>query len=111
MSKTELARKRGWSVIYWLSVAVFLVLVANFYRPGYGFTGLIEFGDHFDGRGIAGLHCYVEEKSNGYDGQFYAKLALDPLLLHPAVDAHEVDDLYYRRRRIFLSWTAWTLGL
>ena len=98
-------------MIYGLSVAVFLLCVASFYRPGYGFTGLIEFGDHFPVGSIAGLHCFVEPKSIGYDGQFYAKLALDPLILHPSRDAHEVDDLYYRSRRIFSCWTAWALGL
>ncbi len=109
MSKTELSRRRRWLVIYCLSAAAFLALVGNFYRPRYGFTTLIEFGDQFNGRSIAALDCFMEQKSAGYDGQFYAKLALDPLILHPADD--KVDNLYYRGRRIFLSWTAWALGL
>ncbi|HWB61397.1 MAG TPA: hypothetical protein VG733_18085, partial [Chthoniobacteraceae bacterium] len=103
--------KRIWGVIYFLCVAGFLVLVANFYRPGYGFTGLIEFGDQFDTTNIAGLHCLVEPGSAGYDGQFYAKLSLDPLLVNPAKASTGIDAPYYRARRIFLSWSAWALGL
>lgn len=107
----ELLRKRCWLAIYWLSVAGFLLCVANAFKPGYGFTGLIQFGDRFGARGIAGLHCYIEPKSAGYDGQFYAKLALDPLVQHPADDEQVIDNLYYRSKRIFSSWTAWALGL
>ena len=111
MTKMESLRKRCWQIVYLLSVAAFLTGVAGFYKRGYGFTSLIEFGDQFGTRGIAGLHCFVEPHSSGYDGQFYAKLSLDPLLLHPGNDERVVDDLYYRSRRISLSWSAWILGL
>lgn len=48
--------------------------------------------------------------SASYDGQFYAQLALDPLLRDPAID-RALDQPPYRARRILFSWTAWALGL
>jgi hypothetical protein len=50
------------------------------------------------------------ENSSGYDGQFYAQLAVDPLLLDPAID-DALDVPTYRARRILFSWTAFLLGL
>ena len=44
-----------------------------------------------------------------YDGQFYAQLALDPLLRNPAID-RALDQPPYRARRILFSWTAWLAG-
>ena len=111
MSNPAKRQKQCWLGVYLASVVVFLLLVVNFYLPGYGFTALEEFGDFFDTKSIAGLHCFVEPKSHGYDGQFYARLALDPVLAHPAADEQGVDDLYYRGRRILMSWAAWALGL
>lgn len=45
-----------------------------------------------------------------YDGQFYAQLALVPLLRDPTID-RAMDKPAYRARRILFSWTAWLLGL
>lgn len=85
---------------------------ARYYEPTYGFTSLIQFSStpeeelapvrdvphpRFTGRG-------------GYDGQYYAQLAVDPLLRDPAID-RALDDPPYRARRILFSWTAWAGGL
>lgn len=53
---------------------------------------------------------HVERGSGGYDGQFYAELAVDPLLRDPAVD-RALDAAPFRARRILFSWTAYGLGL
>jgi hypothetical protein len=45
-----------------------------------------------------------------YDGQFYAQLALDPLLRDPGTD-RAMDLAPYRARRILFSWTAYGLAL
>jgi hypothetical protein len=87
-----------------------LAVFASWYQPGYGFSGLISFGDQYGEKLPAELGCYVEPASPGYDGQFYAKLALNPLLEKP-VAGGEFDNFGYRARRIALSWTAWLLGM
>jgi len=45
----------------------------------------------------------------GFDGQFYAELALDPLLRDPQLKI-ALDAPAYRSRRILTSWLAWLGG-
>jgi hypothetical protein len=47
---------------------------------------------------------------SGYDGQFYAQMATDPLLRNPAID-QAMDDAALRARRVLFSWTAYVAGL
>ena len=49
-------------------------------------------------------------QSPGYDGQFYAQLAVEPLLRNRRLDK-ALDTPPYRARRILFSWTAYVLGL
>jgi len=53
---------------------------------------------------------YVHDQSSGYDGQFYAQLAVEPLLRDRRLDA-AIDSPPYRARRILFSWTAYAAGL
>jgi hypothetical protein len=53
---------------------------------------------------------HYDYKDISYDGQFYAQLALEPLLRDPAID-RAMDKAPYRARRILFSWTAYALGL
>jgi hypothetical protein len=94
-----------------LLVALFLASVARFYHPDFGFTGLIGFGLQHEYelpavQAVPHRH-YV---TGGYDGQFYAQLAVEPLLKDPAID-RALDSPPYRARRILFSWTAYALGL
>ena len=77
-----------------------------------GFTSLIRFGDQWQTRRLPAtrpLPLDTVPHSAGYDGQFYAQLALDPLLrdthLTDAIDAPA-----YRARRILTPATASILG-
>ncbi|MEY2878862.1 MAG: hypothetical protein RLZZ15_1242 [Verrucomicrobiota bacterium] len=97
-------------------VAGFLWAVAQFYAPATGFTSFLSIGDALDARQIAALRAtphHVYENSVGYDGAYYAQIALDPALASPeftrAVDP-AVDNLAYRARRSLFSWVAWALG-
>jgi hypothetical protein len=101
---------RLWGIIYCLAALLLLWSVGRSFQPGHGFTSLITFGDYFDRGNLSGLGCRVLPNSFGYDGQFYAKLALNPLLLHP-IPRNEIDNPTYRARRILLSWTAWLIGM
>jgi hypothetical protein len=93
-------------------VLLFLCLVAGQYDAATGFTRLIGFGDRFAATAlpdVAREHPFVYAHSSGYDGQFYAQLALRPLLAGDDLAA-ALDSPAYRARRIGLPWLAWTLG-
>jgi hypothetical protein len=98
---------------YALTVAVFLGMCAQFYLPGKGFTYLIMFGDKDNAQFIPQLRAvnhYELENSRGYDGAYYAEIAMQPNLGDPAL-RHGVDNLAYRARRILFCWTASGLAL
>jgi hypothetical protein len=93
-------------------VGVFLVAVARFYHPRVGFSELIGLpeGEQSELPVLRTIpHADVPEFA-AYDGQFYAQLALEPLLRDPAID-RAMDLAPYRTRRILFSWTAYLLGL
>jgi hypothetical protein len=83
------------------------------YSPEYGITKFIVVGREFDGRGLAVFRStpkYLGPGDRwGFDGQFYAELALDPLLRDPQLKV-ALDDPPYRSRRILTSWLAWLGG-
>ena len=100
-------------VAYLVFLALFVTSLARLYEPKTGLTVLIRFGEAFEDRVLPSVRAvprYVEENSAGYDGQFYAQLAVDPLLRDPAL-GDALDAPAYRARRIFFSWTAFLLGL
>jgi hypothetical protein len=99
--------------LYVATVVVFLVSVSAFYQRNTGFTTLICFGDQFEPRelpAIADVPHVIHYKSPGYDGQFYAQLAVEPLLRDRNID-RALDTPPYRARRILFAWTAYVLGL
>lgn len=89
--------------------AWFVSSVAGFYHRGTGFTSLIGFAEH-DYEVPAMAQAPHDDAAAGYDGQFYAQLALVPLLKDPAID-RALDNPPYRARRILFSWTAYVGGL
>ncbi len=52
----------------------------------------------------------VTDSPGGYDGQFYAQLALDPALRQPEL-RQAIDDPHFRGQRILMPVLAWCLGL
>ena len=94
-------------------VAFFIISVGSFHRRNTGFTVLIRFGDQFNDRALPAVRDaphYVHFNSEGYDGQWYAQLAVDPLLRDRAID-RALDTPGYRARRILFAWTAYLFGL
>ncbi|MEZ5288436.1 MAG: hypothetical protein R2712_27240 [Vicinamibacterales bacterium] len=92
---------------------VLLVLggISTFHDPRTGFTSLPLFGHEFAPTRVPALRGLpiAEEPAYGYDGQFYAQLAIDPLLRDPAT-ARALDSPAYRARRILLPAVAHVLG-
>jgi len=91
---------------------LYLVAVARFYTPGVGFTRFIAFplDSGWELPLLNQTPHYQEPTGGGYDGQFYAQMALEPSLRDPRID-RALDLAPYRARRILFSWTAWVLGL
>ncbi len=93
--------------------AWFLFSVAQFYDTRTGFTSLIGIGEELAAGFVPAMQkteYFALENSAGYDGQYYAQIALHPTLNEPALTS-AIDNLPYRARRILLPWTAWVLGL
>lgn len=93
---------------YWIATCLFLALVASKFSSQTGFTSLIRFGeDHVPPRSakLQGLAVAIVPNSSGYDGQFYAQIALDPALRDPTTTA-ALDVPSYRARRILIPATA-----
>jgi len=93
---------------YWTALGLFLGLGVFNFRHETGFTSLIRFGSSWQDRRLGALHglpVATAANSNGYDGQFYAQLAVDPLLLN-AETAHVLDAPAYRARRALTAATA-----
>jgi hypothetical protein len=98
---------------YIVCLALFLMMVGRSWHSEDGFASLIRFGSKFDERSLDALKALphtVLPDSPGYDGQFYAQLALRPTLQDPQLP-EALDHASYRCRRILFSWTAWLLGL
>jgi len=112
LSRAQWARV-GTSVLYLAAVVLFIQSIRQFHHRGTGFTEFIDFGDQFYGTvlpSIRNVPRYTDPRSPGYDGQFYAQLAVEPLLRDRAIDA-ALDNPPYRARRILFSWTAYVFGL
>jgi hypothetical protein len=98
---------------YWICICFFVALVALKFSPQAGFTSLIRFGETWAARRhvlLEGMPVATVVNSNGYDGQFYAQIALDPFLRHPDT-ARVLDIPAYRARRILTPATASIAGL
>ena len=100
--------------VAYLALAAWCVLrVAQAYDARTGFTSLIWFGDRFAPTRLAVLGripVFTYESSDGFDGQFYAQIAVagNPF----AADVQRALDLpSYRARRILLPVAAHAVGL
>ena len=97
---------------YWTAIFLFAGLVWTKFSPQTGFTSLIRFGETWQERRhsvVQGLPLATVPASNGYDGQFYAQVALDPLLRSPEL-ANVLDAPNYRARRILTPAAAALFG-
>ena len=111
MRDSDARQARLWPALAILLCACFVASIARLYHPVYGFTGLIAFpaGNPGEFPTLAVVPHATVPPEFTYDGQFYAQMALDPLLRNPAID-RALDQPPYRARRILFSWTAWLAG-
>ena len=93
-------------------VVGFLLTVASYYDRATGFTiflGLPANSHTYELPSVQAVPHAHDPVDGGYDAQFYAQMAVDPLLRDPDID-RAMDKPAYRAHRILLSWTAWALG-
>lgn len=93
-------------------VALFLMVLSQFYIPGKGFSYLIAFGGNLEEvrlSKIRKMDYYIQRSSSGYDAQYYVQIAMDPSLQNTQLK-QAVDNLAYRARRILFPATAFLLG-
>jgi hypothetical protein len=108
---------RIWRLRYpvvYLGLALgFVLLVASLREPRTGFTKLILFGERFQKRRLPEVDqtpVFTLRDSWGYDGQFYAQLAVAGDPFHPQL-RYALDSPPYRSQRILLPLLAHVLGL
>ncbi len=106
-------RQRLIGVVF-LGVLLFIPgkIVQYSYSAPNGFLSLIHFGREFRDRALPEIRERIPTHSSqdGYDGQFYAQIALDPTLSDKRL-APALDNPSYRARRIGLPLISFCLGL
>ena len=88
-----------------------LLLLRN-YSPQAGWLALAQFGRRYQATCLHAVQAtgIPAPQTNGYDGQFYAQLALDPFVTNPLTE-RALDNPVYRARRLGLPLLAFILGL
>ena len=105
------AISRPW---FWLRVAVVLLVLAGIaarWSSTTGFTALIRFGSDFEATRLPDVKALplAVVPGSGYDGQFYAQIAVTPDVTSPDLKT-ALDQPSYRARRILLPLAAHLLG-
>lgn len=99
--------------IPWLACVIFSLLVAAKFDLSTGFISLLRFGERWQEQRLPAVTAIAPAtvaNSAGYDGQFYAQLALDPTLRDPLLE-RALDAPSYRARRILAPALAHIAGL
>lgn len=101
-----------WRTAYLAVVVGFLLTVASYYDRTTGLTiflGLPANSHSYELPQVQAVPHAHDQVDGGYDAQFYAQMAVDPLLRDPNID-RAMDKPAYRAHRILMSWTAWAFG-
>jgi hypothetical protein len=95
----------------WIAIAFVMAFFGLRWDATTGFTGLMRFGEKNAARRLPVLqHLPVADaRAYGYDGQFYAQLAVEPHVTNADL-VHALDKPSYRARRILLPLLAHLLG-
>lgn len=93
------------------AVAFVLLFVGWRWDRATGFTGLPRFGEDLKARRLPVLQALPikDAPHSGYDGQFYAQIAVEPHVTSPDL-GRALDKPSYRPRRILLPLLAYGLG-
>ncbi|HEY6477790.1 MAG TPA: hypothetical protein VI456_14525 [Polyangia bacterium] len=103
----------GYLAVYLTCLGGFAYTLARFRDPHSGYSSLILFGEHFSLRRLPRLGdvpLYTYAHHDGYDGQFYAQIAVAGNPFDRAL-GRALDDPAYRERRLLLPLAAHLVGL
>jgi hypothetical protein len=93
------------------ALAIYLAaIMPALVRHGLDSSVFIVAGDRFVDTSKLPSPIYVRQKSQGYDGQFYYRLALAPFDLRQPLDGIELDAPAWRMQRIVYPVLAWALS-
>ena len=94
-----------------LCAALPTAYVIKQYEVRHDLTQMIFFGQAFQAKALPEIRQLkvATDSIGGYDGQFYAQIAIDPALRNPAL-LGAMDDPGVREQRIFLPFLAFLLG-
>lgn len=98
-------------VVRIVAIAFALIFILARWDAVTGYTALMRFGDKFADRRLPVLQSLPLARSpgDGYDGQFYAQVAVQPQVTDPAL-VKALDKPSYRPRRILVPLLAHVLG-
>jgi hypothetical protein len=105
--------RRRFALVYLVCLCAFARQIVRFGDRPTGYSSLILFGDHFAPqrlRQLADLPLYTYARQVGYDGQFYAQIAVAGNPFNRDL-AHALDAPAYRERRILLPLVVHAVGL
>lgn len=111
----KLSKKVNTRYLVYTILGIFLFILGlmfSRYIEGKGLTALIQFDTiHAENKLpiLDSIPHHVRDPS-GYDGQFYAQIAIDPTLKDPSLEK-ALDWPNYRARRIFVPLVGYCLGL
>jgi hypothetical protein len=96
--------------LIWIVLPVVLIVLQL--KPGSSIYTVICFGSQFDSVALNEVKSipHIVFPGTGYDGQFYAQLAIDPSLRNSQLTT-ALDIPVYRARRILLPALSYVLGL
>lgn len=89
-----------YSMFAWMHLAQF----------GYDASRFVVAGDKYVSRAAAPADLDIRRQSNGYDGQFYYRLAINPFTRDRTADGITFDNPAYRQQRIVYPTLAWLLS-
>ena len=104
---------RRYAIAYVALAAIFLLQLRRFYHSDTGFTSMIWFGDKFASRRMSSLDnipIYTID-GPGYDGEFYAQVAVAGNPFDTALVKALDSSPSYRDRRVLVPMLAHVLGL
>jgi hypothetical protein len=102
-----------YAAVYIACLGGFSHALSRFHDPHTGYSSLILFGEHFAPRRLprlADVPLYTYARQDGYDGQFYAQMAVAGNPFDRAL-TRALDDPPYRERRILLPLVTHIMGL
>jgi hypothetical protein len=99
-----------WSPALLTAVLYALFLVLRLCQPGMDLSRFVTAGDRFSNPAEVPESLSVLRNQDGYDGQFYYRLALDPFTAERREFGIELDNPMYRHQRILYPVLVWALS-